>query len=94
MEKVIYDFKDLGLASYLIANGGSFKGIQIKYVKRFNEFKIFVRIEGEKDYLLKMRDYYEENKIQILKSKTIISMVNKLSDRVERILKNEEENTF
>lgn len=91
MEKVIYDFKDLGLASYLIVNGGSFAGIQIKYVKRFNEFKIFVRIEGEKEHLLKMRDYYEENKIQILKTKTIINMVNELSDRVERTLKNKED---
>lgn len=93
MEKVIYDFKDLGLASYLIANGGKFKGTKIKYIKRFNEFKIFICVEGYKEHLIRMRDYYEENKIQILKSKTIIDMVNDLSCRVERNLKNEEENT-
>lgn len=92
MEKVVYDFKDLGLASYLCVNGGTFKGIKVRYVKRFNEFKIFVCIEGYKEHLVRMRDYYEENKIQILKSKTVIDMVNDLSCRVERILKNEEEN--
>lgn len=91
MEKVIYDFKDLGLASYLIVNGNEFVGVNIKYVKRFNEFKIFIQIEGEKEQLNKMKIYYEENRIQILKSKSILDMIATLSDKVKRSLKNKEE---
>lgn len=91
MEKVVYDFKDLGLASYLIVNGNKFIGVNIKYVKRFNEFKIFIQIEGEKEQLNKMKIYYEENRIQILKSKSILDMIATLSDKVKRSLKNKEE---
>jgi hypothetical protein len=88
--KTIFSYKDLGLASYLLVNGNEFKGVEIKYSKRFNEFKIYVKIEGLKEQLIKMKDYYEQNKIQINKTKSIQDMLVVLSDRVERILKKEE----
>jgi len=91
--KTVFSYKDLGLASYIITNGNGFKGIEIKYSKRFNEFKIYVQVEGEKEQLIKMKNYYEENKIMINKTKTIQDMIVVLSDRVERILKNEEDNS-
>lgn len=94
MEKVIYDFKDLGLASYLILNGNQYKGVNVKYVKRFNEFKIFIRIEGYKEQINSMKMFYEDNKIQILKSKTMSNKIDELYELVERSLKNKEENTL
>lgn len=90
MEKVIYNYKDLGLASYLIVNGNSFVGVDVKYVKRFNEFKIFIKVEGYKDQLNSMRVYYDENKININKTKSVMDMVIVLADKVEKSLKNEE----
>lgn len=90
MENVVYDFKDLGLASYLIINGSKFVGVNLKYVKRFNEFKIFIQVEGNKNQLSEMKSYYEENKIKIIKTKSIIDMIEVLTDKVERSLKNEE----
>lgn len=92
--KSIFSYKDLGLASYLLVNGNEFKGVEVKYSKRFNEFKIYVKIEGLKEQLIKMKDYYKQNKIQINKTKSIQDMLIVLSDRVERILKNEEDNTL
>lgn len=92
--KTVFSYKDLGLASYLIVNGNEFKGVEIKYSKRFNEFKIYVQVEGLKEQLIKMKDYYEDNKIQINKNNSIQNMIVVLSDRVERILKNEEDNTL
>jgi hypothetical protein len=92
--KTVFSYKDLGLASYLLVNGNDFKGVEIKYSKRFNEFKIYVQIEGLKEQLIKMKDYYEQNKIQINKTKSIQDMLVVLSDRVERILKNEEDDTL
>lgn len=91
MEKVIYDFKDLGLASYLIVNGNKFMGVNLKYIKRFNEFKIFIQIEGYKEQLNTMKSYYDENKFKILKTKSVVDMIEVLSDKVERSLKNKEE---
>jgi len=92
--KTVFSYKDLGLASYIITNGNDFKGIEIKYSKRFNEFKIYVQVEGEKEQLIKMKNYYEENKIMINKTKIIQDMIIVLSDKVERILKNEEDNSI
>lgn len=94
MEKVIYDFRDLGLAAYLIVNGNKFVGVNLKYVKRFNEFKIFIQIEGSKEQLKSMREFYEENKLNINKSKSISDMIIVLTDKVERSLKNEEGTTL
>ena len=91
MEKVIYDFKDLGLASYLIVNGNKFMGVNLKYIKRFNEFKIFIQIEGCKEQLNTMKSYYNKNKFKILKTKSVVDMIEVLSDKVERSLKNKEE---
>lgn len=90
-KKVIFDYKDLGLASYLILNGNSFEGINIKFSKRFNEFKIYIQICGYKNQLIKMNEYYEENKIQILKSENIKNKIDELTSEVKKKLKNEEE---
>lgn len=90
MEKVIFNYKDLALASYLIVNGNKFVGIKISYVKRFNEFKIFIQVEGEKEQLNLMKNYYEENKLKINKTKSVLDMIGVLMDKVERSLKNKE----
>ena len=90
MEKVIYNYKDLGLASYLIVNGNNFVGVDVKYIKKFNEFKIFIKVEGYKEQLTSMRKYYDENKIKINKTKSVIDMISVLADNVERSLKNKE----
>lgn len=83
MEKVIYSYKDLGLASYLIVNGNEFKGIKLKFSKRFNEFKVYVDIEGTKDNLLAMKDYYEENKFSLLKTKSVNDQLSKIVKLIE-----------
>lgn len=94
MEKVRFDYKDLALASYLIINGNKFVGTKITYVKRFNEFKIFVQVEGIKDQLNSMKDFYEENKLRINKRKDVSDMIIVLADIVEKSLKNKEEESL
>jgi hypothetical protein len=78
MNKVQFDYKDFALASYLIVKGNKFTGIETRFVKRFNEFKVFVKIEGNKEDLLSLQEQYEDNKLKILKDNEIKKKINEL----------------
>lgn len=92
MEKVIFSYKDLGLIAYLIVNGNEFKGYELKLSKKFNEYKLYGLVEGYKEQLISMTNYYNENKLLILKTKTIKDTITTLSEKVEISLKNKEGN--
>ena len=78
MELVQFDYKDFGLASYLIVNGNEFKGIGVRFIKRFNEFKTYATIQGDKQNLILLQREYENNKSKILKDEIIINHIDKL----------------
>ena len=59
--KVIYEFKDLALASFLILKGNKFKGVILRYAKHFQEYKVYIKIEGVKEELIQLQKDYNEN---------------------------------
>ena len=83
MEEVQFEYRDFGLASYLITKGSEFKGMEVRFVKKFNEFKVYVKIQGEKKMLVMFQEVYENNKVKILKDKNIINKINELVQEVK-----------
>lgn len=82
MEEVQFEYRDFGLASYLITKGNEFKGIDIRFAKRFNEFKVYVKVQGEKKTLVMLQEVYENNKVKILKDENITNKINELVKEV------------
>ena len=78
MELVQFDYKDFGLASYLIVNGNEFKGIDVRFIKRFNEVKTYVSVQGDKQNLITLQKEYENNKSKILKDENINNQIEQL----------------
>lgn len=83
MEEIQFEYRDFGLASYLITKGNEFKGIEVRFVKRFNEFKVYAKVQGEKKMLVMLQEVYENNKAKILKDKNIINKINELVQEVK-----------
>ena len=80
---VTFDYKDLGLASYLIQNGGIYIGYNIKYSNKFNEYKLYIMIKDDKEKMINLRKFYEENKIKINKDVNIKNIIMELRDKIE-----------
>jgi hypothetical protein len=80
--KVIYDYKDLALAGFLILKGNEFKGAKLKYVKHFQEFKVDIQIEGIKEELIQLRKDYEENKYELIKDRLLNEVIYNLRREV------------
>ena len=80
---VTFNYKDLGLASYLIQNGGIYIGYNIKYSNKFNEYKLYIMIKDDKEKMINLRKFYEENKIKINKDVKIKNIIMELRNKIE-----------
>ena len=81
--KVIYEFKDLALASFLILKGNQFKGVKLRYAKHFQEYKVYIQVEGIKEELIQLQKYYIENKYELVKDRLLNEVIYNLRREVE-----------
>lgn len=84
MEKVVFEYKDLGLASYILLNGGNYCGKRLSFNKKFKEYKLYIKIVGNKEELIRLKNYYDNNKITINKKSDVINKINELKYIIEK----------
>lgn len=80
--KVNFEFKDVALASYILLNGGEYNGYNLKYCKKFNEYKLYIIVNGYKDKMIELQNKYNNNKIKINKDINIINKINEIRNKV------------